>query len=425
MPNWVESDAIADVDRISHQRRVAELYRRAAEYLGVSGPAREALVRAAAAHRDGTSRTSGSPPVSGPSRETADKMVDKMVETTVETMVDTLLQCKHCPRSGQPDAGLELPLHILEACDELDESIEFAAVECVPISVAITEFFEHAGSRFDGRIVEALLHTTTPMAVPILTNDLPVLPSAAAKLLRTSDENSTVIELERISASDPVLAARLLGAANSAYFGSRLEIRQLTQAIMRIGIPSARKVLLSACFGSLFASRALADLWNHSKTVAVHAHDLASECGYDHNIAYVAGLVHDIGRLVIQRCPAATRVEEESLRAAGFPLVYAEHLIYGADHAELGGRLLEKWNLPSDIVEAVACHHCPERTSSVLAALLNLAEDDALADGSDTTRASEDLWRRMRRAAAGKLTGIYGISRHHSKRTSAIWSLAS
>src|SRR5262249_22099416 len=146
-----------------------------------------------------------------------------------------------------------------------------------------------------------------------------------------------------------------------------------------------------------------------------HAYELASECGYDQEVAYVAGLVHDIGRLATQRCPGPVRIMENDWCASGFPLVYAETMVYGTDHAALGAELLSNWNMPAEIIEAVAFHHNPEETTSTLAGILNLAEESALdalpatVNGSDER---ENLWSGMRRAAAERLTGICGISRH-------------
>jgi putative nucleotidyltransferase with HDIG domain len=228
-----------------------------------------------------------------------------------------------------------------------------------------------------------------------------------------------VFELEAIAGSDPVFAGRLLGVANSAYFGYAAEISNLRHAILRLGVPLARNVLMNAVFGPLFASSTLAELWRHSKLVAATAHELAIQCGYDRQIAYASGLLHDIGTLAINRAPQSARVEQAGLLAAGFPLVYAETLIYGIDHAMLGGQLLKEWSLPSEIADAVARHHSPESTDSALAAILYLAEDEAAID------AAENLSTGMRRAKAMEITGLDELSASHINRESLVFALAS
>jgi len=117
----------------------------------------------------------------------------------------------------------------------------------------------------------------------------------------------------------------------------------------------------------------------------------------------VAGLLHDIGRLGFSTFPASMRVAEQDWLAAGFPLVYAETLVFGKDHAAFGAKLLRDWSLPAGIVEAVENHHRPEVCSSRLNAVLHLAEGLSVqAAGTQ----EEDLWSGMRREAAFEKTGI-------------------
>jgi putative nucleotidyltransferase with HDIG domain len=176
---------------------------------------------------------------------------------------------------------------------------------------------------------------------------------------------------------------------------------------------------MDASFGPLFASGTLAELWRHSKLVAATAHELAAECGYAQEVAYVAGLLHDIGRLVIQRCPPAMHADEADRIASGFPQVYAETLVYGTDHAIAGGELLKKWRLPAEIVDAVAGHHCPESTASALAAILYLAEDEVAIDAL----AYENLSPGMRRSIAMEIAGISEFFGRRINRQSAIFAL--
>jgi putative nucleotidyltransferase with HDIG domain len=209
--------------------------------------------------------------------------------------------------------------------------------------------------------------------------------------------------LERIAASDPVLSARLLGAANSAQFGSRFEILRLREAILRVGVPEARRIAIACCLAGLFASRRLRQLWEHSQAVAYIMLNLARFCGIDAETAWLAGLLHDIGRLGLMVFPADRRALEESWLQAGFPRVYAEALAYGTDHFRLGGEILRGWDLPERIVDAVALHHRPGRSAPLLTATLYLAED---LSAQDAGASSEDLWPGMWRRSACERTGI-------------------
>jgi putative nucleotidyltransferase with HDIG domain len=401
-----------------HRGRVADLCGRVARSLSIDALAEFALTLAASVHcdrpvvvrrREGAESNTPHPESKSPS-----------FESLVVEMAETILHGKQGKSYGRLNEDLELSTQILEASDELDDAVEFAAYEAVSITEAMQSFFRNAVPRLDGKVVEALRQATTPRMQLTLTGQLPVLPAAAAKLMRTSAEAASVFELESIASTDPVLAGHLLGASNSAFFGTSSEIRSLRQAILRLGVPFARKALMEACFGPLFASSTLAELWRHSKLVAATAHELAGDCGFDQEVAYVAGLLHDIGRLVMHRCPPGIRVDEADRLAAGFPRVYAETLIYGADHAAVGGELLKRWSLPSEIIDAVTYHHRPESTDSALAAILYLAEDDVAAD----TLASENLSPGMRRAVAAQVAGLSGFSRGRIDRSSPIFALA-
>jgi putative nucleotidyltransferase with HDIG domain len=279
-----------------------------------------------------------------------------------------------------------------EICKRLDEAVEFAALEGMSVADAIREFVGDltglAAADFSGLAA----------AVPVEAARLPVMQGAVSRLLRTSEEKITGRDLESIAGSDPVLAARLLSAANSVLFGSRLQISTLRGAILRVGVPEARKALLAACMARLFASKALQDLWKHSQAVADAAWEVAGSCGVDREKAYLAGLLHDIGRVGFSTFPAEYRGEEEAWIEKGFPLVYAESMAYGKDHAEFGAQLLRDWDLPTEIADAVRYHHRPEFSDSRLASVLCLAES--------LTRPEEDLWPDMRRRAAFLTVGI-------------------
>jgi putative nucleotidyltransferase with HDIG domain len=209
--------------------------------------------------------------------------------------------------------------------------------------------------------------------VRIDKDKLPILPKAAAKLMRMTDETSPAA-LESVVAWDPILTGRLLEVANSAAFGPPRSIARLADAAARVGVPLARKVLLAAALGEVFGSASLRTLWVNSQRIAERTSTLARLCGVDAEEAYVAGLLHDAGRFILERADAASRIAVAGWLESGFPLTYSEALVYGKDHADLGADLLRKWELPENIVDAVQNHHRPERSRAPLTALLFLAQ---------------------------------------------------
>ena len=393
-----------------HRRRVADLAGRVARALSVEPLVEIALTLAARTHIDR--------PVEKPEEHGLAGGKDRLTSLVVN-MAEAILNPRRAGTHGKLDKHLQLSSRIFEACDEFDEAVEFAAYGRTSMRVAIDEFFSEAEHRLGSRIAGALRLITSPNVRPALSSQLPVLPAAAMKLMRTSSESTSVLELESIASSDPVLAGRLLAASNSAFFGLASEIRNLRHAIQRLGVPLSRKILMDAAFGPLFASKTLADLWKHSRLVAATAHELAGACGYDQEVAYVAGLLHDIGRLVMARCPAEMHADEADRIVSGFPLTYAETLVYGRDHATAGGELLREWRLPAEIVDAVAGHHSPESAETVLAAILCLAEDEAATDALS----SESLSPGMRRSVAIEITGVSDFAGRRIDRRSAIFAL--
>lgn len=380
-----------------------------------------ALTLAAEFHRDVPSDNGGGEPVAIP-QLVESAAVDKKgapIGSLVAGMTWAILHPQDRKPYGKLDQDVRLAARIFEACDEFDDVVECAAYERTPIPQSIAEFLRDADARIDSRIAAVLREIGAPKTSLSLTGKLPVMPAAAGRLLKKSAEDTSVFDLESIAGSDPVLAGRLLSAANSAFFGFTSEVRDLKQAILRLGVPLSRKALMDAAFGPLFASSTLAELWKHSKLVAATAHELAGECGYDQEVAYVAGLLHDIGRLVMHRCPQDDKVKEVDFLVSGFPRVYAETLVYGTDHATIGGQLLKAWGLPADIVDSVANHHSPEKTDSILAAILYLAEDDATIDAM----ASENLSPGIRRAVAMETTGIEEMPGTRISRESEIFAL--
>ena len=269
---------------------------------------------------------------------------------------------------------------LLEMAEAIDVAAEFAAFERKSIREAIHEVIDDALAVPAANAPLAELRALAGIphrAIDVKSLRLPVLPAAAAQLLKMSDETASVADVESAVASDAVLTGRLLGAANSVTFGSRFEITSLRQAIARIGIPESRRILTAHCFARLFAPHALKDLWGHSLNAGFAAFDLSALAGVESHTAYVVGLMHDIGRLGFSRFPPELRAAEQGFTAAGFPLIYAETLAYGLDHATLGAEILQQWELPQPVVDAVAFHHRPECAPSRLALMACIAEEFA------------------------------------------------
>jgi putative nucleotidyltransferase with HDIG domain len=217
---------------------------------------------------------------------------------------------------------------------------------------------------------------------------------------KVSDPEVSVDELESVASLDPVLTGRLIQTANSAYYSPARPIGSIQHAIAYIGVDVTRKVLLASTIRGNFASMRLHQLWNHSLDVAQAAEELTrhSATKMDPSEAFLAGLVHDIGRLAFSIMPARYLERFYRLTDGGCPPVQIELCLSGRSHAEVGAETLVQWKFPEWAVEAIRCHHSPERSSSPLASLLYIAEFVADSD--------EDLPSFTRLKSACRLAGI-------------------
>jgi putative nucleotidyltransferase with HDIG domain len=205
---------------------------------------------------------------------------------------------------------------------------------------------------------------------------LPVFPSAAQKALQLlMTDHWGLPELEFIGASDPVLAADLIRASNSCLFARREPITTLGQGIAYLGAERASAVLIAASVKRFFSTTRLREIWNHSLEASEIARNLArlsSRCNPEE--AFLAGLVHDIGRLAMALLSDRFHERSARLMKRGCELSVVECALCGVSHAELGARALERWNFPRRLIDGVRFHHRPEASLSPVAAVLYLTE---------------------------------------------------
>lgn len=215
--------------------------------------------------------------------------------------------------------------------------------------------------------------------------DLPTLPSIVLQLHQVlDDDRAGANAVASVIGQDPALTARLLRAANSAAFSRGTErLGSVSAAVSRMGLNQVRSVCIVLAVVRAFGnSRGLLnhhEFWTHSATVATIASDLWRRYGDNPEIkpedAYVAGLLHDVGLLVLEQYfpsdfEAVLRRQEES----SGPLWSMEEEELGLDHGAVAGLLVGRWALPPFIGEAVANHHHPEHSPDQFIQLARVLE---------------------------------------------------
>jgi putative nucleotidyltransferase with HDIG domain len=189
--------------------------------------------------------------------------------------------------------------------------------------------------------------------------------------------------------SDNVLTAKLLRVCNSAHTGLDAPVSSIDQAVLLMGDHAIFRMVCAIGFGGAmgFALPSYGieanGLWGHSLSTGMGAEYLTEVEAYGDfhpSVAFTAGLLHDIGKLVLNqvftpKCRAEIRVLISQNSLSRFD---AEKAVLGANHAEVGACLLQKWNLPEIIIEAVANHHAPiVQPVPQLSAVIYLADSAA------------------------------------------------
>jgi len=178
---------------------------------------------------------------------------------------------------------------------------------------------------------------------------------------------SSIADFSKVLSSDPDLCARLLSLANSAFYSFPASIESVEKAIQIIGVRQVRELVLATSILNVFNKMPLGMInmklfWEHSIAVGVMAKSIGQYCNISQpERFYVAGLLHDIGRLVFYLKLPGLMHDLLLLRETREESLYALELeSLGYSHAEVGGRLLENWRVPISIHEPVCFHHKPD-----------------------------------------------------------------
>jgi putative nucleotidyltransferase with HDIG domain len=228
-----------------------------------------------------------------------------------------------------------------------------------------------------------------------VTQKLPGLPQTTLRALQViNNPDFRMAELTNIIRLDQALAARVLQWANSPFYGLRHKVSTLEHAIMVMGANAIQGLLLTIAVREKLVARVSGyglkegELWRHSVAVAGGARWLAVKQKYKQpDQAFVAGLLHDIGKLVLDellRYESSWEQEWSKLREQGASFIELEHWLTGLDHAELGSKIAQQWNLPELLIESIAYHHAPEKATiePCLTNFVHLADAAALMIGT-------------------------------------------
>jgi len=194
--------------------------------------------------------------------------------------------------------------------------------------------------------------------------DLPVLSKVVSKALDLMDKDDLDFnEIAETLQHDPGISSRVLKLANSSFYGLSGQIASMKEACTVLGIYTLRNILLSAaaleCFPvdvhAVFDREAL---WLHSFCVAGISKFIARNQRLDHDAAFTAGLLHDIGKFVLDSSfPNEFKEVLKHSDQDKYPQYKVEKEVLGIDHSSIGSHLARKWNFPDVVVSSIASHH--------------------------------------------------------------------
>lgn len=195
-----------------------------------------------------------------------------------------------------------------------------------------------------------------------------ILPELLTLLRQDDVDGDRVVKLILF---DPAITASVMRLCNSPYFCGGSPANDIKEAITRLGFRQIYQ-LVAAVSGSRMLAPAQkgygidkGELWRHCVTSAIAAQTIARQVGEDDSVAFTATLLHDIGKIVLTE--ALTGIYDkliEDSQTRQVPLIDSEKALLGVQHAEIGGRLLTRWNFPANIAQSVWHHHDPAKAAS-------------------------------------------------------------
>lgn len=222
--------------------------------------------------------------------------------------------------------------------------------------------------------------------------DLPAMPQVAQKGRQIiADKKSNFSDLAKVIETDQAIVTRVLKIANSPFYGASGKVTSVKHASVVLGMKTLSDLLTLACSSSVMGSQLngygqdSGDLWKHSLAVAGCARSIAKlkrpELADD---AFSAGLIHDCGKLILDKYIEERRhLFDDVMETSKKAFLDAEKEILGFDHAEIAADVCEKWQIPTQLINAIAYHHQPSALPATdeLACIIHVADSIALMSG--------------------------------------------
>jgi HD-like signal output (HDOD) protein len=215
-------------------------------------------------------------------------------------------------------------------------------------------------------------------------NELPPLPTIVTRALEMlSDPGVSIKDVEKLIGKDQSLVSKLIKISNSALYGGLNRVESLQQALTRLGAKTTKSLVLSASMQTYFIKSNPGmqtwgqSLWQHAAECGMAARRIAVAAGYDDpEKAFVGGVLHDIGKLVLLLVGVDSYRQVQNLKKREALSDHAAEMkLIGTDHMQIGELLMEKWKMPDSAKACVKFHHHVEKAggATLLVAIIAYA----------------------------------------------------
>ena len=223
--------------------------------------------------------------------------------------------------------------------------------------------------------------TLTIEQVVKTAHQIPSLSVLVMEVLASFDKKDVnFTDLVRKIGQDQGLTTRVLRVANAPFYGNSGKIGSIKSAVVVLGFHNVRSLVAAAGLLNQFPVSTAPSgfnrmaFWQHNIGTAVCAHQLAKTLGIDQSLAFTAGLLHDVGKLVLDAYFSAELVPVLARCAADdISMFEAERAVLGLDHTQIGYELTRRWRFPLVIQRAIRDHHDPEAEQGALTDLVHVA----------------------------------------------------
>ena len=195
--------------------------------------------------------------------------------------------------------------------------------------------------------------------------DIHAMPSVIVKALNVMKKpTASMKELGDIVIFDQSLTIKILALVNSAYYGFSQQISSINIALSLLGMVKVKNIIVAVAMKPMMSNQGDKELWKHSMRVAAGCEYLANLTKVmDSDEAFIAGFVHDVGKMVLQMTNEKFYTKVLNSVKMGIDILDAERKYFDSDHVKTGSLLAKRWQLPILLANIISYHHAPSLSS--------------------------------------------------------------